>query len=246
MALAFGAPGGRQHFHIYGGTAQGIIQLIAPVFPLGRHALCDGVIAVADLNGEFVLRPVAASAALAGVADEFAFLIVIDVRAVFFSATTPAAKADHFVVLQPIGEGVVRGVHNHEAAAVFHVFFKIRLHSCGPFLAVIVADNHVVLGECRPPFFPLLGIQLVGGLDGLGALFLVQAAGNARALRGGGYIHGKHFRRFKLGFHPGRHSAPVVIVLPVHNQQLDRLGLRRQCQDGQESEGNKGKNGFFH
>ena len=137
-------------------------------------------------------------------------------------------------------------MYDHEPAAIFHEFLKIRLHRRGPFLTIVVAYNHVVLRKRRAPFLPLFSVQLIGRLDSLGALLLGEVAGGARPLRGCGDVHAEHLRRLELGFHPRCHRTPVVVVLPVNDEHTDVFRLRFQGQGGNKGDCKQGLNDFFH
>ena len=241
VALALGAVGGGEDGHVFGGTAEGVVQLVLRVHPLGRHAVGDWVGGVADDDFECVLRAVAAAGARLRVADEVAPVVVIDVRPVFLGAAAPAAEADHPVVLEPARERVVGGMDRDEAPAVAHVFLERPLYRLWPLLAVVIADDHVVLVERRAEGVPL-GLKLLanffGSLSRLGLLALAQVARWAGGARWGGeHIDLEQLGLLHLRLHVRRHGFPVVVVLTVDEQHTDFFSSRRACRGRQEQGG---------
>ena len=158
MALALGAPSGGEDFHVSAGATEGIIEFVLGVLPFGGHASGDGVVRLAYLDDELVLRAVAATTSGVGVAYELVALIVINIRSVFFGASAPATEADHFVILQPVGKRVVGRMHTNKSTTVTDVFFESCLHFLGPVLTVVVADHHIVFSKGGTPSGPLFDV----------------------------------------------------------------------------------------
>src|SRR5438045_755576 len=125
-AAAFGWVGvGRgQDVHVLAGATELVVQLVVDVQPLAGHAAGDRMLGVTDGDLKGVLRAVMTAGAFGIVADKLAAIIEIDIGAAFLGPAAPAAKADHFVVLLPVGEGVVSRVDAGEAAAAFDVIDK--------------------------------------------------------------------------------------------------------------------------
>ena len=104
VSLALGAVCGGQHIHVFGGSAEGVVQFVLRVHPLSWHPFSDRVGAVSNDDLEGVLRAVAAAAAGLCIPNDFAVVIVVDVWPVFLGAASPSAEADHLVILEPIRE----------------------------------------------------------------------------------------------------------------------------------------------
>ena len=62
---------------------------------------------------------------------------------------SPAADADHLVVLRPAGKRVVRRVQHHESAAVLHVVDECLLHRRRELEPLVVEHDRLVVGELR-------------------------------------------------------------------------------------------------
>src|SRR4029079_1611675 len=61
--------------------------------------------------------------------------------------TSPAADADHLVVLGPTGKRVVRRMQHHESAAVLHVVDEGLLHRRRELETLVVQYDRLVVGE---------------------------------------------------------------------------------------------------
>ena len=85
------------------------------------------------------------------IAHDFTFVIDVYIRSVFGAAIAPAAEADHFVELGPLGPAVVCGVHHNQSTTLGHVFFKILACRFGPACGIPaeIADHYGILGEIR-------------------------------------------------------------------------------------------------
>ena len=75
-----------------------------------RKVLGDRVGLVPQGDYEFVLRPLGAAFAGAGVTDDLSIGAVVNIRSGFFVAAAPSAEADHAVELFPVSPTVIRGV----------------------------------------------------------------------------------------------------------------------------------------
>ena len=97
VSLALGAVGGGEDGHVLGGTAEGVVQLVLRVHPLGWHPLSDRVGAISNDDLEGMLRAVTAAAAGLCIPNDFAVVVVVDVWPVFLCAAsqTPNPKK-HF------------------------------------------------------------------------------------------------------------------------------------------------------
>src|SRR3954470_4401430 len=83
-----------------------------------------------------------------------------EIRPGLFIAVVPTAQPDHFVVSFPIGKRVIRGMHTDKAAALADITLKSLLCFGGPWLTVVIANDHLVIGESRVKtrhVFPLSG-----------------------------------------------------------------------------------------
>ena len=99
--------------------------------------------AAADRHQHLPARPRRALLTLCGPAENVTVLATAQSDV----ATAPAAYGDHPIVLGPFGKRVVRGVDYHQAAIVYHVIIEGTPSGLGPIFAVMVGDDHAVLGE---------------------------------------------------------------------------------------------------
>ena len=113
------------------------------------------MVRIGGLENEFVLGAMATAISLGGVANHIT-VVETDVRAILFGTASPASEADHLVVFGPLREGVVGGMHDDQAAAVFNIIHKVLLGFHGPWGAVVVGNNQCVVGEFRTEIFGVL------------------------------------------------------------------------------------------
>ena len=154
-----------------------------------------GCLASRERSAKFVLLAVVAALAGRLVANDVAHVVDVYMRPRFLIAAAPAADADDAVVLGPIGKAVVGGVHGDETAAARDEGFEIFFRAGGPTLAVVVADDDVVVGELR--------FELADAL-----------AGRWR----GGDVDLKPATRFECFFQKRRGGFPIVVVLAVDDE----------------------------
>lgn len=242
VALAFLTPCRGEDLHVFGWTAQGIIEFVLGMFPLGRHPLGDRV-GFAQFDDEFVLRSMAAAAAWACVTDFLAVFVEVDIRAVFFGAIAPTSKSDDLVVFGPIWKRVIGGMDADELPAIADVRFKGSANGKGPILPVVITHDDVVFGELWIPRLPSirqLGLQIRGGLFGLGSLFWIEISGNLGSRWGGsGDLDGELPISLEVLFHDRCHGLPVVVVLAIEDQDSDGGGLDADLKE-QEQAAKKG------
>ena len=128
--------------HVFAGTFEIGVELVALVHPDFGETLDDRVFGIAD--GHLIGNAIAvhASGAGRGVGGELAILID-PVGAGLFVATAPAADADHLVEGVPAAEGVIGGVHDDDAATVFHVLLEGIFEGLRPAVVgrVVVPDD---------------------------------------------------------------------------------------------------------
>ncbi len=145
----------------------------------------------------------------------------------------PPAEADHLVVGGPVGEGVVAGMPDIDAAAVAHERLEVLLHRARPGRAAaeVVAglDDDVVVGELRPPRVPTRRV---------------------RRLWRGRDVHLEHPGRLEDAADERRGEPPVVVAVAVHDQHADgRLdgegarGRRRQQHAQDQAKRKPGRHG---
>ena len=135
-----------------------------------------------------------------GRADDLAALV--DRQPVAETGIAPA-QADHLVVRRPVGERVIGCVDDRQSAPLGDVLLERLADLRRPWLAVVVAENHVILGELGAERIPRRTLGL----------------GTGR----GGHVHREPARTLQVGLHRRGHDPPVVVVLAVHDQHADLL-----------------------
>jgi hypothetical protein len=123
-------------------------------------------------------------------------------------------EAHHLRPCVPLGEGVVGGVVDHEAAAGLHVLFKRLVDLFWPGLAVVVREDDLVLGEVRAELVP----RLLGGL--------VVGAGED--------VDREPAALFEAVLDDRRGGLPIVVVLAVDDEDGDLPGVGRRGRTGHE------------
>lgn len=182
-----------------------------------------------------MLRTVAAAAAWTCVTDLLAVVVEINVGSVFFGAIAPAAETDDLVVFRPIGKRIVGGVDADEFATGADVGFEGSSDGLGPILAVVIADDDVVLGEIGVPGLPglrELQFEFRGRFFCLGSLFGAEIPWDARSRRRcGGDLDAELAVALEMVPHDGCHGLPVVVVLAVDDQNSNRSGLKADLEE---------------
>lgn len=72
-----------------------------------------------------------------------------DVRAILLRAATPAAEANHLVVLGPSRKRIVSGVYADKTTTVAYIVYEIATGRRRPGFAVVIRNHHIVIGELR-------------------------------------------------------------------------------------------------
>src|SRR5665647_1428861 len=112
--------GGGKDLHVFGRTAKGTVQFIFSVHPGYRKSFQDRMVGFSGPYQVFVLRTMRAGSSFGGIYYQL-IILVIDIGAIFFVALVPATESDDFVVLFPVGEGVVGLVVDHDATTILHI-----------------------------------------------------------------------------------------------------------------------------
>src|SRR5210317_1489656 len=109
------------------------------------------MICIADNDMELVLWAMTSGAAFGLIVPHDGAFFPVDVRATGFLTTAPTAESDHFVVLVPITERIVRGMNNDEPTTVGYEFFKSGLRRLWPRRSpkAKIGEHDVVRGEIR-------------------------------------------------------------------------------------------------
>ena len=104
------------------------------------------MVRVANNERKFMLWTMASAATLCVVADNFAFVIHVDVRATLFISATSSAQTNHLVVFFPFRKRIIGRVNGHKTAAIFHELDKRLLGFLRPWSrAVSKIGNHSVI-----------------------------------------------------------------------------------------------------
>ena len=120
-----------------------------------------------------------------------------NIRASLLGASPPAAKSNHFVVLGPVGEGVVGSMDAYKTATGTNEIGEGGLSLFGPGLTVVVRNDHIVVVE--------LGLE-AGHITTTGWSGCDVDRKPSRALQGGFDQRG--------GF------GPLVVILSIDDQRL--------------------------
>ena len=143
----------RENRHVLGGTAEIAVELVVGVHPRRRQALHDRVLGGANRHEEIVRAGMLCGAGRV-VVEHHTAIAPADLRAGRLGPTgvagcepSPAADADHLVVLCPAGKRVVRRVQHHESAAVLHVVDECLLHRRRELETLVVQHDRLVVGE---------------------------------------------------------------------------------------------------
>ena len=235
-----GVAGGGEDGHVFGGAAEVGVAFVGGVEPKVGQAFGDGVVLVPHGDEEFVLRAVLAAGAGGGVADELAFVVIVNIGAVFFVSVAPAAEADHEVKLHPIWPAIIGGMDDDEAAAVGHVLLEAEPGGRGPCggFPPEVADHDLVFGEVgmevriRLRFGGFFGVADAGEGEPCGlALGLPDGAG-------AGDVDGEEAGVFQVLAHHDRRFRPdVVVVLAVDDEGFQLFSGGRGESRGGEKKG---------
>ena len=201
--LILGRIGGGQNMHVHSRAPQSVVQFVPEVHPLGGNSSHDRVLAIAGDNAEGVLGAASGTRPLS-LRDSNDLAVVADRDPAAGLDSTPA-NPDHLVELAPLWERIVGRVHDHHRATVGDVLDQPCLNGCRPGLAVVVGEHDVKLVECGTEPAP-------------------RRIGPPRGRRGD-HFDAEPARPGQEGPQYLRRGSPVVVVLPIDDQQPELLGL---------------------